>query len=48
MATFLMFGSFSIDAVKKISTERTKDAAALIDDIGGRSRPAMPRSEKRT
>jgi uncharacterized protein with GYD domain len=31
-----MFGSFSIDAVKKISTERTKDAAALIGDIGGK------------
>lgn len=35
MATFLMFGSYSIDAVGKISAERTKDAAAVIGDSGG-------------
>ena len=35
MATFLMFGSYSIDAVEKISAQRTKDAAALMGDFGG-------------
>lgn len=35
MATFLMFGSYSIDAVGKVSAERTKDATAVIGDIGG-------------
>lgn len=35
MAIFLMFGSYSIDAVEKISAERTRDAVAVIGDIGG-------------
>lgn len=35
MATFLMFGSYSIDAAGKVSAERTKDAAAVIGDMGG-------------
>jgi uncharacterized protein with GYD domain len=30
-----MFGSYSIDAVGKVSAERTKDATAVIGDIGG-------------
>jgi uncharacterized protein with GYD domain len=35
MATFFMFGSYSIDAVGKVSAERTKEATAVIGDIGG-------------
>jgi len=35
MATFLMVGSYSTEAVRKVSAERTKDATALIGDIGG-------------
>jgi uncharacterized protein with GYD domain len=36
MATFLMFGKYSAEAVKKISTKRTKDAANLVKKYGGR------------
>jgi uncharacterized protein with GYD domain len=35
MATYLMFGRYSMDAVGKISAKRTKDANALIADLGG-------------
>ncbi|MGD1993991.1 MAG: GYD domain-containing protein [Anaerolineae bacterium] len=35
MATFVMLGSYSIDSVGKISAKRTKDATAVIGDIGG-------------
>ena len=35
MATFIMFGSYSIDAVGKVSAQRTKEATAVIGDIGG-------------
>ena len=40
MATFLMFGKYSIDAVGKVSAERTKEAAALIRDLGGEVKAA--------
>lgn len=35
MATFLMFGKYSTDALGKISASRTKSANALITDSGG-------------
>jgi uncharacterized protein with GYD domain len=35
MATYLMFGKYPIDAVGKISAERTKNATAVIEDCGG-------------
>ena len=35
MATYLMFGKYSIDAVKEISAERTVSATAIIGDCGG-------------
>ena len=35
MTTYIMFGKFSIDAVKEISTERTKKSMAIIKDCGG-------------
>jgi uncharacterized protein with GYD domain len=35
MATYLMFGKYSIDAVGKISAERTKNATAIVGDCGG-------------
>lgn len=35
MATFVMFGKYSAEAVKGISSERTKKAAALIKKMGG-------------
>jgi uncharacterized protein with GYD domain len=40
MAIFLMFGKYSIDAVGKISAERTKNAAAVIGDSGGEVKAA--------
>ena len=36
MATYLMFGKYSTDAVGKISAERTKNATAIIGDFGGK------------
>ncbi len=36
MATYLMFGKYSIDAVGKISALRTKNATAVIGDLGGK------------
>lgn len=35
MATYVMFGKFSIDAVKEISRERTKRAIAIVHKCGG-------------
>lgn len=35
MATYLMFGKYSIDVLGKISASRTKNAAALIKKNGG-------------
>lgn len=35
MATFLMFGKYSPDALKEISAERTDKAVALIKEHGG-------------
>jgi uncharacterized protein with GYD domain len=35
MATFLMFGKYSADAVKKISAERTTEAANLAKKFKG-------------
>jgi uncharacterized protein with GYD domain len=36
MATFLMFGKYSAEAVKKISAKRTRDTAILVKKYGGR------------
>jgi uncharacterized protein with GYD domain len=35
MATYIMFGKYSLDAVKTISAERTEKADALIKANGG-------------
>ena len=35
MATFIMFGEYSTDSIKKISAERSVKATALIADLGG-------------
>jgi len=35
MATFLMFGKYSPEALKQISSKRTKEAASLIKKFGG-------------
>ncbi len=35
MATYLMFGKYSTDAMGEISAERTKNATAVIGDCGG-------------
>jgi len=36
MATFVMFGKYSAEAVGKISASRTQDAVAVIGDCGGK------------
>jgi uncharacterized protein with GYD domain len=36
MATYLMFGNYSIDAIKEISAKRTEKAHALIEKYGGK------------
>ncbi len=36
MATFLMFGKYSAQAIKEASAKRTKDAEALIQKLGGK------------
>jgi uncharacterized protein with GYD domain len=36
MATYLMFGSYTIESVKKISAQRTEDAEDLIKKFGGK------------
>ena len=40
MATYFMFGKFSLDAIGKISAERTKKATAVIGDCGGELKAA--------
>ena len=35
MATYLMFGRYSLEAVKEISAKRTEKAVALIEKHGG-------------
>lgn len=35
MATYFMLGRYSTDAMKSMSTERTKDAEKLINKLGG-------------
>jgi uncharacterized protein with GYD domain len=35
MATYVMFGKYSIDAIGQISAARTKSATAVIRDCGG-------------
>jgi uncharacterized protein with GYD domain len=36
MATYLMFGRYSLGAVKEISAERTEKAAAVVKELGGK------------
>jgi uncharacterized protein with GYD domain len=40
MGTYFMFGNYSMDAVKKISAERTEKAGAVIGDCGGELKSA--------
>jgi uncharacterized protein with GYD domain len=40
MATFVMFGRYSVDGVKEISAQRTKNATAAIGDCGGKVQAA--------
>ena len=40
MATFVMFGRYSVDAMKDISAGRTKNATAVIGDSGGKVQAA--------
>jgi uncharacterized protein with GYD domain len=35
MATYLMFGRYSLGAVEEISAERTQKAAAVVEELGG-------------
>ena len=35
MGTYFLFGDYSLGAIKEISAERTKKAAALIEKLGG-------------
>lgn len=35
MTTYIMFGKFDVDAVKEISTERTKKSTAIVETCGG-------------
>ena len=36
MAVFFMFGKYSSEAIKGISSDRTKKATALIEKLGGK------------
>jgi uncharacterized protein with GYD domain len=36
MATYLMFGNYSSDSIKKISAKRTQEATELIEKNGGK------------
>jgi len=36
MTTYIMFGKFSVAAIKEISAERTKRASAIVDINGGK------------
>ncbi|HEY5752358.1 MAG TPA: GYD domain-containing protein [Chthoniobacterales bacterium] len=40
MATYFMFGKYSLDAVKAISAKRTQDAVATIQEHGGELKSA--------
>lgn len=40
MATYLMSGKYSLDAVRKISVERTEQALALLKKHGGKLKSA--------
>jgi len=35
MTTYIMFGKYSVDAVKEISAERTKKSVAIVESCGG-------------
>ena len=36
MTTFFMFGEYSAESVREITTERTREAVALFEDFGGK------------
>jgi uncharacterized protein with GYD domain len=36
MATYLMFGSYTIDSIREISKERTEEAEELLRKFGGK------------
>jgi uncharacterized protein with GYD domain len=36
MATFVMFGKYSAQAIKEVSAKRTKDAEGVIKKLGGK------------
>ena len=36
MTTYIMFGKFSIGAMKEIGSERTKKSAAIVESCGGK------------
>ncbi len=40
MATFVMFGKYSAQAIKEASAKRTKDAVSLIKKLGGEMKAA--------
>jgi uncharacterized protein with GYD domain len=40
MATYFMFGKYSLDAIKEISAKRTEKATALIEQHGGKLKSA--------
>jgi len=40
MATFFLFGKYSIEGIKDISAERTTETKALIEENGGKMRAA--------
>jgi uncharacterized protein with GYD domain len=35
MATFMMFGKYSLEALKEVSAERSEQAIALVETYGG-------------
>ena len=35
MATYLMFGKYSLDSIRQVSARRTEQAVALIREVGG-------------
>jgi uncharacterized protein with GYD domain len=40
MATYLMFGEYSMDSIGKISGDRTKKANAVVKELGGEIKSA--------
>ena len=36
MTTYIMFGKFSIGAIKEISDERTRESTAIVESCGGK------------